>query len=144
MRVTLKLPDSELRRLVRQATAWEEKKRKEVQKLIVRTALLIEADAKRLLSTPGSGRIYKRGSVTHQASAPGQPPAPDTGTLRASVHTDLSEIAGLVARVGTNKAYGYWLEVGTSRMAARPWLKPTYDKHISGFIEELKKIYNRA
>lgn len=144
MRVTLKLPDSELRRLVRQATAWEERKRKEVQKLIARTALLIEAEAKRLLSIPGSGRVYTRRGRTHQASAPGQPPAPDMGILRASVHTDLSRIADLFAKVGTDKAYGLYLELGTRYMAARPWLKAAFDKHIPAFIEGLKKIYSTA
>ncbi len=48
-------------------------------------ALVFEAQLKIELSQPGTGRVYGN----HQASAPGEPPAPDTGTLRASVHTEL-------------------------------------------------------
>lgn len=43
------------------------------------------------LTQPGSGRLYPsaRGDGTqHQASAPGEPPAPDTGELRRSAHKE--------------------------------------------------------
>ena len=57
-------------------------------------------------------------------SAPGQPPAVQTGALRNSVVHQPATAANLVARVGTNLPYGKLLEFGTSRMAARPWLGP--------------------
>ena len=44
-----------------------------------------------IASPPKTGRIYKRGNVTHQASAPGEAPATDTGNLANS---------GTVRRVG--------------------------------------------
>lgn len=44
-------------------------------------AVVFEGFLKAELSQPGSGRWYG----PHQASAPGEPPAPDTGNLRASV-----------------------------------------------------------
>ena len=93
----------------------------------LKTALLagervLRAD---LLSRQGSGRIYKRGRKTHQASAPGEPPAPDTGSLRARTHADQSivqEGGDLVGRIVANTTYAHGLEVGTERVAARPYL----------------------
>lgn len=57
-------------------------------------------------------------------SAPGEPPHRRTGRLRASVAREVvREGSATVGRVGTNVKYGRWLELGTSRMAARPWLR---------------------
>lgn len=96
-------------------------------------ALRVEAAQKILLSEPGSGRIYRRRGVVHQASAPGQPPAVDTGLLRASISHQVSEDAdGLYAEIGSgaNPAapgvkYAIYLEDGTRHMAPRPWARPS-------------------
>jgi len=53
-------------------------------------------------------------------SRPGDPPFKQTGHLRRSIAW---EINGIVGRVGTNLDYGRFLELGTRRMAARPWLR---------------------
>lgn len=53
-------------------------------------------------------------------SKPGEPPRVQTGRLRASVAWEQD---GRVARIGTNVRYGRFLELGTSRMAPRPWLR---------------------
>lgn len=53
-------------------------------------------------------------------SLPGEPPHKRTGRGRASV---AYEVSGLVGRVGTNVKYLRWLELGTLRVAARPWLR---------------------
>lgn len=63
------------------------------------------------------GRIY--GAVVSQ---PGEPPRKQLGHLRRSVAFDVDE-SNLRGRVGTNLKYGRWLELGTSKMAARPWLR---------------------
>jgi HK97 gp10 family phage protein len=62
----------------------------------------------------------------HTASAPGQPPAIDTGRLVGSVFsTGVERIGGdLAVRVGTNTEYAIYLEQGTERMAARPFIAP--------------------
>lgn len=72
-----------------------------------------------------SGRVYRRRTITHRASAPGEFPKTDRGQLVASL---FFRVAGnrLSAYFGTNLSYGRYLEFGTSRMAARPWLKPTF------------------
>jgi len=49
----------------------------------------------------------------------------DTGRLRASITHEIgADSQGLVATVGTNVVYAPFLEYGTSRMSARPFLRP--------------------
>lgn len=98
-----------------------------------RRALAVEATQKRLLSLHGTGAIYQRRSVSHQASAPGEPPAVDTGRLRASVGHEVGyDAEGLYANVGSGASpavpgvdYAEYLEYGTRHMEPRPWLRPS-------------------
>lgn len=75
-----------------------------------------------VLRRRGTGRTYRRGNVTHQASAPGEPPATNTGRLANSI--DVEELPGPVnptARVGTGLAYGRHLQYGVpGRILPRP------------------------
>ncbi len=87
---------------------------------------------------PKSGLTYRRGNVTHQASAPGQYPASDTGRLAGSVRFELPQPGNMTGRVGTSVAYGPMLEFGTSRMAARPWLMPSFERAKIGVEKELR------
>lgn len=74
---------------------------------LVRAALVLEGEWKQVLNTPGRGRVYGK----HQASAPGDPPAPDMGTLLRSItHEPIDETT---IRVGTNVEYAELLEFGT-------------------------------
>ena len=58
-------------------------------------------------------------------SPPGHPPATRTGRLWGSITWILGQDSqGIFAAVGTNVFYGPFLEGGTSRMAARPFLRP--------------------
>jgi hypothetical protein len=87
---------------------------------------------------PKSGRTYRKGGVTHQASAPGQYPASDTGRLAGSVRMEMPQPGRIVGSVGTAVAYGPHLEFGTSRMAARPWLLPSFERAKIGVEKELR------
>ena len=58
----------------------------------------------------------------HRASKPGDPPAPDTGTLKRSAFV---ERVASGARVGVAMLYGRYLEFGTSRMQPRPFMRPS-------------------
>ena len=87
---------------------------------------------------PKSGRVYRRGGVTHQASAAGQYPASDTGRLAASVRMELPTAGDMTGRVGTAVEYGPFLEFGTSKMAARPWLLRSFEEAKVGVERELK------
>lgn len=86
---------------------------------------------------PKTGRVYtkKNPNRVHQASAAGQAPATDTGRLLGSVQMILGDMSG---QVGTNVAYGPMLELGTSKMAARPWLLPAFEKAKIGVEKELR------
>ncbi len=88
---------------------------------------VVETHVKVNLSQQGSGEIYRRGNVEHQASAPGEPPAVDTGNLRSSVMVD--DVTPTQATLGVHSDYGEYLEFGTSRMEARPYVRPAIDEH---------------
>lgn len=77
-----------------------------------------------LLSRPGKGEVYRRGkSVVHRASAPGDPPAPDTGRLRGSTQGEVFATAdGALGVVSVNTEYAAALELGTEKMAPRPYI----------------------
>jgi len=70
-----------------------------------------ERRAKELVSIQGPPR-----------SSPGSPPHKDTGNLHDSITSEV-DAGQMAARVGTDLDYGLFLEVGTSKMAARPWLR---------------------
>lgn len=49
----------------------------------------------------------------------------DTGRLRSSItHALTRDTQGLAADVGTNVEYAVFVELGTSRMPAKPFLRP--------------------
>lgn len=87
---------------------------------------------------PASGQTYKRGARTHTASAPGEYPMSDTGRLASSVQFTVATKTKPQAIVGTNIVYGPYLEFGTSKMSARPWLMPSFQKAVVGVGAELK------
>lgn len=77
-----------------------------------------------ILSRPGTGRIYTRSkSVEHQASAPGEPPAADTATLKKRIEVEVirgtNEVRGIIS---ANTEYAAALELGTEKMRPRPYL----------------------
>lgn len=75
-----------------------------------------------ILSPPKSGRIYRRRGVAHRASAPGEAPANDTGRLVNSRRIELFP-ERLRARLTFSTSYAALLELGTSRMEARPFAR---------------------
>jgi phage gpG-like protein len=105
------------------------------------------------LSHPGTGRVRwgriktrtrsgRRRSVTAKmiaragrASAPGEPPAPDTGGLRGSVQDEFDR-STMRGRVGTNHKAAAALNFGTRRagvnrrtvIAPRPFMEPALKK----------------
>lgn len=90
--------------------------------------------------SPATGRTYRRGSTVHRASAPGEAPATDTGNLVQNITVEKKEI--MYYDVGSRKdaPYGYWLEFGTSKMDARPWLTPAVKQGRKKLKTELRKL----
>ena len=76
-------------------------------------------------------KLISRGNVTGMnPSSAGDPPKVVTGVLRSSIDTEVSRdslgVSGyLGVRKGAAENYGFFLEFGTSKMAARPFLRPT-------------------
>lgn len=82
-------------------------------------------------NTPKTGKLYSKGyknkkgkTAMHRSSSPGNPPAVDTGDLLRSIIVDARHTEVEVGSIITNPPYPKWLEDGTARMAARPWLDP--------------------
>jgi HK97 gp10 family phage protein len=94
-------------------------------------AQMVLNDAKRSIARgPKSGRIYTRRGIEHQASAPGEPPATDTGALIASGRADAVMGPRWVRGVVEFKApYAVHLEYGTRNMAPRPFLNPAIERN---------------
>lgn len=90
--------------------------------------------------TDAQGRVRRgRARVPHTASARGQYPASDTGRLANNIDFRLPAAGRMQGIVGTNIVYGRYLEFGTSRMSARPWLLPSFEKAKVGVEARLKK-----
>lgn len=98
-------------------------------------------DAARLLTRKIKARIRKarRPGVP---SRPFHPPHSQTGTLKASIGWDRTPpTAGMaiVRKVGPTVLYGYYLEEGTRKMWARPYIKSTFRANQG----EIKRILTR-
>jgi hypothetical protein len=75
-----------------------------------------------------SDRVYTRGTVRHRPSAPGWPPAIDRGDLVGSLIPEiLSDGTVIMGSRITTPPYPEFLEKGTRKMAARPWMDPAID-----------------
>ena len=106
----------------------------QMDKNLAAAGLLLVSEVRKVISTPSrtvaagstkSGKSKKilgrRGS---NPSKPGEPPHKDFGTLRNSITYEVQQ--GLRAVwVGSKLDYSLFLEFGTSKMAARPYLRPT-------------------
>lgn len=115
-----------------QTKAFADSKKAGLVVAMKKAALQGEAIAKVTLSTPGAGRVYTSragGKVKHRASLPGQPPAPDIGDLRKKVtHEVVVQGDEVIARVISPQRYTLPLELGTERIAPRPFLRPTLQR----------------
>lgn len=111
------------------------------------TAEKIRADAvKSIMGGTKSGVVYERGpgqnlSATHQASAPGQAPATDTGNL---VGTAKASNNGMAGEVKFTAPYAFWLEHGTMKMDARPFLAPAVEANAQFMIDRLTIALDKA
>ena len=79
---------------------------------------------------------YKRGKKKHYPSAPSEPPAIDFGELVRSIMFD---VRSMEIEIGSEAGapYAEFLEFGTKKMKARPWLDPGVEKHRQAIIDRV-------
>ncbi|MGJ0508928.1 MAG: HK97-gp10 family putative phage morphogenesis protein [Methylocystis sp.] len=78
----------------------------------------------------------------HVPSLPGHPPLEDTGVLRT--HIETTQVAPLRVEVSSNAPYAVALEVGTSKMAARPYMGPASRNMKKEVIARVKSAIDAA
>lgn len=119
-----------------------ERVRKAAMRGVIRGTEDVRTEADSLMNeSPRSGRVYTRRGVSHKASAPGEPPAPDTGRLRQSLRTEYNREL-LMGTAIASTAYAQALEFGTSRIAPRPFMRPALanrkDEIEAGIADEIR------
>lgn len=109
-----------------------------IKKANAASALLVANTAKAKIQRGSRhGRFYKRRTIVHQSSAPGEYPKTDTGSLVSSINVDLGLYS---AKVGSDLKYARYLEEGSIHMEARPWLSRAYSES----LDRIEKFYNDA
>ena len=105
----------------------------QLRRVLAAYAHRVEAKAKAsIMAGDKSGRVYARGNGrSHTASAPGQAPATDTGILVNSITA--FQTGPLQWTVAASAEYAVYLEMGTIRMAPRPFLGPALESQRSAF-----------
>lgn len=89
------------------------------------TATAILSEIVLSFNTSPPGRSYTRKGVTHVASMPGYPPNIDINTLATSMR--VKPVKHLHYEIRDGVEYGVFLELGTERMAARPFVSPVIE-----------------
>lgn len=97
---------------------------------------LVKAEATHLIT---EGAVSGKG---HVASLPGQPPNEDTGHLRSNI--EVTQAAPLRVEVSSNARYSAALEVGSSKMAARPFMQPAAARTRKEITELVARAVNKA
>ena len=157
MKMTLQGDKELIKALRKLGTAGE----KHAKTAVFATAFKIDSDAKKAIANgPKTGRVYteifrtingrvvpvgeRAGnnlSASHQASAPGEAPASDTGRL---IGSGKATSDGLSATVNFAAKYAEWLEFGTVKMAERPFLRPAVEVNKQFFRDRLSLAIERA
>jgi hypothetical protein len=97
------------------------------------------AAVKRIQQGEKTGEIYEKYSPrrTHQASAPGEAPASDTGFLANQTDVIFQDLEG---KVIFRAPYAPPLEHGTADMEARPFLGPSVEEERPKFQAAVERV----
>ena len=140
MSMSIKLEGlQELQNAIREATQETQAK---IEMVVEATASDIRnATVRRIQRGPASGEIYKSkvADKDHQASAPREAPATDSGALAGS-YSVIDGDTPLTKYVSSNLEYAYFLEFGTVHMEKRPHLLPSVEENRRNFEERLKRV----
>lgn len=126
-----------------------------IEDMLLREGASMEKEIKQSLNIGGrlSGRGPRGGKLVIH-SAPGEPPYKQTGRLQNSIGYSafIKEQAGkikeyfldigAIRKVSAGEVkYAGDLELGTSRVAPRPYLTPVVMEHVQSWGEKLKRIF---
>lgn len=114
----------------------------ELRKAVDATGIMIRSSiVKKIQRSAATGRQYGK----HRASAPGEPPATDTGRLASSITFDASAKTGKIeAEVKSIVNYAAYLEYGTRKMAKRPSWLPSIEEEKPKFRKRLEAAVRKA
>lgn len=109
-----------------------------VEEALKSEASKLEVDAEISITTNSS-------SSPHVPSLPGQPPNEDTGVLAGNIESLRTTVPGLLRyTVSSNAKYAAFLEFGTSRMQARPYMRPALQRRKDSIIKRIAAAINQA
>lgn len=86
----------------------------------------------------GVAREIERGARQIEAGAKQAAPV-RTGTLRRSINTQIAS-GGLSAIVAAGVDYAIYVERGTRRMPARPFLIPSFEREVPRIVNAVKAV----
>ena len=147
----IKFRVSNLKKVLSQLENLDKQLEPDFQEIVKGGAQLIRGEAIKSIQTGAkSGVMYQMYNPRreHRASAPGQAPASDTGNLVSKII--VRQKSQDVTSVESNANYSAYLEYGTSKMEARPFMLPAFEKskkpildatfrRVVGKIEEIIK-----
>ena len=138
----VKIQVTNLEQTLRKFNALDKDLKEPFREVVKGGAQFIRGEAIKSIQTgPKSGRLYEKYNPrrTHRASAPGQPPASDTGNLVRNIKVNQKNKD--VAEVQSNAPYSAFLEFGTSKMLPRPFLFPAFEKSKNKIVQA---VFNRV
>lgn len=128
---------------------WTRDMRVEYRKNLAAASIFLVTAIKADISQPGTlrysvkpGGKFQKTIYNFTHSIPGNPPYLQTGLLRSSIGWEFVKDGpgnAELARVGTPLKYGFYLEKGTRKMAARPFIEVNLRKHAATISAILTK-----
>lgn len=132
--------DAAMRRLGRVLTATYSPEN--ARKILTVTGINVVNRVVKEMRKRGTGIVYRRRGIEHQASSPGQAPAADVGRLMDSYTWQLGQDSkGTYVDIGTNVDYAPALELGTSEIEPRPALRPAAQAEAGRIANRNRNFY---
>ena len=140
MQINLKVKN--LKKVLSQLNRLQKDMEVPFQEIVKGGGQLIRGEAIKSIQTGSkSGVMYQMYNPRreHRASAPGEAPASDTGNLVSKII--VKQKSKDITSVESNADYSAYLEYGTSKMEARPFMLPAFEKSKKPIINA---VFNRV
>jgi len=143
MQINLKVTN--LKKVLSQLNRLQKDMEVPFQEIVKGGGQLIRGEAIKSIQTGSkSGVMYQMYNPRreHRASAPGEAPASDTGNLVSKII--VKQKSKDITSVESNADYSAYLEYGTSKMEARPFMLPAFEKSKKPIINAVfKRVKNK-